>query len=286
MKYALIEEYTGQWPIAAMCDFLGVSRSSYYSWKQHPGSPRAEEDDHFSQVIRDLFEAHKGRYGSPRIAAEMRHTGYRISENRVAKLMREMGLKAIQSKKYRPQTTQVDVNGSVAPDLILQDFSAEKANQKWVGDITYIPCRSGFIYLSTVIDLFSRKVVGWSIDDNLEAPLVMKALRMAIIHRAPDKGVIFHSDRGCQYTSEDFIELCQDNGVVRSMGRTGCCYDNAAAESFFKTIKIELLRDTNDLEAIQIVNEVTHYIEAYFNKVRRHSHLDHQSPCQFEANAP
>lgn len=282
MKYAFISEHAGQWSVNELCDFLGVSRSAYYHAIQKPGSKRVEDDDRLSIVIRSHFDLHRGRYGSPRIAKEMRETGYRISDKRVARLMREMGLVAHAGKRFKPQTTRIDPANPIAPDLIRQDFSAEKPNEKWVGDITYIRCQHGFTYLATVIDLYSRKVVGWAIANSMETELIIHALRMAVAHRRPGPGVIFHSDRGSQYTSDEFRTFCTGHKIRQSMGRTGCCYDNAAAESFFHTLKVELLRDSSHLTDHQIRLEVMSYIEGYYNSIRRHSSIELLAPDQFE----
>lgn len=282
MKYAFILAHEDQWPVTVQCRVLRVGTSGYYAWKKRPGSSAPDEDDRLSPIIRSIFEEHRGAYGVPRITEELRFLGHKVNHKRVERLMREMGLRARQRRRHKPATTTVDPAGPVFPDLIQQDFTASQPDQRWVGDITYLETADGFDYLATVIDLYSRKVVGWALGDDLSAGLVIAALTMALEQRRPPKGVIFHSDRGCQYTSDAFRTKCGYNGVRQSMGRTGCCYDNAAAESFFHSLKVEWLygRDVEDRQTVRTI--VFEYIESYYNRNRRHSTLGYLSPCEFE----
>jgi transposase InsO family protein len=197
--------------------------------------------------------------------------------------MREAGLCARQRRRFKPATTVADPEGPVFPDLIGQDFNASGTNLRWVGDITYLQTSDGFEYLATVIDLFSRRVIGWAIGADMTAALTVRALEMAVNQRRPEPGVIFHSDRGCQYTSSEFRAFCQANGVSQSMGRTGCCYDNAAAETFFHSLKVEWLHGHEIMDRREIRFHVLRYIEAYYNRKRRHSTLGYLSPCAFES---
>ena len=213
----------------------------------------------------------------------MRSLGYRINLKRVARLMQELDLQASQKRRYRPVTTVVDPQGPVAPDLLQQDFSAPQPNLRWVGDITYLHTDEGFLYLATVMDLFSRRVVGWSLGASLEAGLAMDALTMAIRQRQPSPGLIFHSDRGCQYTSQAFRSLALQAGIRQSMSRSGCCYDNAAAESFFHSLKVEWIRGKDFADHLAARTEVFRYIEGYYNRIRRHSTLGYLSPADYEA---
>ena len=283
MRYAFIHAHRDVWPITIQCRVLEVSTTGYYAWTQRQDSPRAQEDDRLAHAIRTIYARHRGAYGTPRITEELRDDGYRISRKRVARLMDEMGLKGIQSRRFRPPTTTVvDPNGPVFDDLLQQDFTAHRPNTRWVGDITYLQTSDGWDFLATVIDLYSRRVVGWALGATITADLVVAALEMAVRQRRPELGVIFHSDRGCQYTSQAFRTTCQALGVTQSMSRTGCCYDNAVAESFFHSLKIEWLygRDIADRQTVRSV--VFRYIEGYYNHNRRHSKLGYCSPAQFE----
>lgn len=233
-------------------------------------------------MIRGIFDKHRAVYGAPRIAAELRGLGHRINRKRVERLMREMGLQGKQRQRYRPHTTVVEDDAAVSPDLLGQDFTAEQPNQRWVGDITYLETAHGFEYLATVIDLYSRRVVGWALASSLETTIVMEALDMALRQRRPPAGLIFHSDRGCQYTSQAFrSRLCLAN-IRQSMSRSGCCYDNAVAESFFHSLKVEWLHGNDLRDRITIRSVVFQYIEGYYNRSRRHSSIGYHSPADFE----
>ena len=282
MRYEFIDTHRDQWSVVLQCRVLKVTTSGSYAWKKQPLSRRAEEDDKLCHVIRSVFEAHRGNYGVPRITMELRAMGYRVNPKRVRRLMREMGLQARQKRRFKPQTTVADPNGPVFKDLLKQDFTATEPNQKWVGDITYLETTTGFEYLATVLDLYSRRVVGWALSDTIDTALISQALKMAVDQRRPAAGVIFHSDRGCQYTSAAFRQLCRDLEVQQSMSRTGCCYDNAVAESFFHSLKVEWLhgRELADRELVR--NRVFEYIESYYNRQRRHSTLGYLSPLDFE----
>lgn len=282
MRYQFIDAHARVWPITLMCRVLQVTTSGYYAWKRKPHSYQIRQDEKYGPIVRRIFDANKGCYGAPRITEEMRDLGHRVNEKRVSRLMKEMGLKAVQGRKFKPVTTQADPEGPVFPDLVNQDFTTEKPNKIWVGDITYLETAEGFVYLATVIDLFSRKVVGWAMGDTLEAKLAVDALKMAVRHRWPEAGVIFHSDRGCQYTSQLFRDTCVDYGVRQSMGRTGCCYDNAVAESFFHSMKVEWLHCHEFQSREEVRQVVFEYIESYYNKRRRHSTLGYLSPETFE----
>lgn len=285
MRCTFIDEHRHVWPVRIQCRVLDVSTSAFYAWKQAAESDRQRENAELSQQIQAIFDEHRGSYGEPRITEELRARSYTVNHKRVARLLRDLGLQGRHKRKFKPCTTQCDPDGPVFPDLIKRDFTAENPNERWVGDITYLRTTANFVYLATVIDLYSRKVVGWAMADSLESPLVVDALSMAIKQRRPPAGVIFHSDRGSQYTSELFRTFCQDHHVQQSMGRTGSCYDNAAAESFFHSLKVEWLYP-GPLTSPEIVrNTVFHYIEAYYNPKRRHSHNGQLSPDAFEKQA-
>jgi len=236
-------------------------------------------------MVRRVFEQHKGNYGAPRITEELRALGHRINRKRVERLMREMGLQAKQRRKFKPQTTVVDADAVFSPDLIQQDFTAKGPNERWVGDITYLETADGFEYLATVIDLYSRLVVGWALAPTLETIVVMRAMDMALRQRQPPEGLIFHSDRGCQYTSQEFRDRLRLASIQQSMSRTGCCYDNAVAESFFHSLKVEWIHGKDIRDRATVRTEVFRYIEGYYNRSRRHSTLGYVSPAEFERRA-
>lgn len=282
MKYAFIASHIDRWPVTVMCRVLKVTTSGFYAWRARPATVTPEEEDRLTILIRQIFDEHRGGYGAPRITEELRGMGYRVNRKRVERLMREAGLCARQCRRFKPVTTVADPDGPVFPDLIGRDFSASGPNLRWVGDITYLQTADGFEYLATVIDLYSRRVVGWAIGPDITAALVVRALEMAVHQRRPAPGVIFHSDRGCQYTSAEFRSFCQANHVRQSMGRTGCCYDNAAAESFFHSLKVEWLHGREIMDRQTVRTVVFQYIETYYNRKRRHSTLGYLSPCAFE----
>lgn len=282
MRYRFIQAHAKRWPIKTLCRVLRVTTSGYYAWRKRPNAKRYREEERLRPVIQRLFDDFDGVYGAPRLTMELRAMGYRVNRKRVERLMREMGLRARQTKRFRPVTTIVAEGEPVAPDLLEQDFSASAPDQRWVGDITYIPTSEGFLFLAVVLDLFSRRIVGWSMGDSLETDLVNDAMRMALQGRAPSAGLIFHSDRGCQYTSRSFRKLLKSAGVRQSMSRKGCCYDNAVAESFFHSLKVEWLNGRPLLDRQQTRNRVFQYIEGFYNTHRRHSSLAYHSPADFE----
>ena len=285
MRYRFITAHAEQWPIRIQCRVLGVTPGGYYAAKKRPNARRLVDDDRFAPMIRALFEKHQGNYGAPRITEELRALGQRINHKRVARLMTEMDLKAKQKRKFRPHTTVTDPQAMFSPNLLEQDFNAESPNQRWVGDITYLETTDGFEYLATVIDLHSRRVVGWAFASTLETGIVIDAMDMALRQRQPAAGLIFHSDRGCQYTSHAFRDRLRLAGITQSMSKSGCCYDNAVAESFFHSLKVEWIhgQDVRDRETMR--SDVFRYIEGYYNRSRRHSTLGYLSPADFEAQA-
>jgi len=274
-----MKQHKEQCAIAKMAKVLGVSRSGYYSWESRQMSQHEQEDQELSEIIKQIFQNHFGRYGSPRIWAELKGLGYNISRKRVERLMREHGLKARRSRKWI-KTTDTNHKLRVSENILGQDFSAAFPGQKWVSDITYLPTDSGWLYLTVVIDLYDRKVIGWSIGEDLTAKQVCFAFMMAALNRPARKGLIFHSDRGVQYCSDEFrktlYRLCPT--ALQSMSRKGNCWDNACAESFFKTIKIELDDLKRRCSKKQIKTAVFEYIEVYYNRRRRHSALGYAIP--------
>jgi putative transposase len=269
-----------RYSVQRMCWLLGVSPSGYYAWSSRPRSLRAQADEVLLAEIRAIHQRSRGTYGAPRIHAELAALGTLVSRKRVARLMREAHLEGI--SRRRPFSTTVrDGDRRPAPDLVERQFTAERPNQLWVADITYIPTWSGFLYLAVVLDVWSRRVVGWSMDLHLRTELVLDALNMALAQRRPSE-VIHHSDQGTQYTSVAFGLRCKEVGVRPSMGSVGDCFDNALCESFFATLECELLarrRFKNQVEARMAVFE---FLEGWYNLHRRHSSLGYRSPVEFE----
>ncbi len=265
-----------------MCRVLNVRRSGYYAWKRPRPNDRQAEAKRLDEAIRRVFDAHKGRYGSPRVWEDLKAEGWRVGRPRVARRMQALGLKARAARKFKA-TTQSKHTLPVAPNRLEQDFTASAPNQKWVADITYLWTGEGWLYLAVVLDLYSRLVVGWSMGERITRDLVMNALTMAVWRRQPQAGLIVHSDRGSQYASNDYQKLLAQHGFLCSMSRKGDCYDNAAMESFFHSLKVEQTEDQRYATREEAKADVFEYIEAYYNRQRRHSTLNQQSPCDFEA---
>lgn len=283
MIFAAIADWaaSNEFPVSFMCDYLEVSRSGYYKWLAAPISNHDQEDVELTEIIKKIHADERGNPGVRRVHAGLIALGRPVSRKRVHRLMRAADLQGRHPKAWKQTTVKGD-NARYAKDLIKQDFTAELPNTKWAGDITYIKTWTGWAYLATVIDLHSRKVVGWAIADHMKTSLIIEALDMAIAHRKPARGVIFHSDRGCQYTSDDFAKHCKSKGVRRSMGRTGTCYDNAVSESFFATYKKELIH-THPWPDIKILRRETFdWLETYYNRTRRHSTLGYLTPSEYE----
>ena len=266
--------------IATMARVLGVSPSGFYAWRQRERSAREASDEALSARVRAIHQRSRGTYGAPRIRAELAAEGTPVSRKRVARVMREAGLAGV-SRRKGPRTTCRAPKARPAPDLVERRFEAEAPDRLWVADITYVPSAAGFLYLAVVLDVFSRRVVGWAMADHLRTELVLDALDMAVGQRRP-ASVIHHSDQGCQYTSFAFGERCRQWGVAPSMGSVGDCYDNAMAESFFATLECELLDRTRFQDHRQAQREIFEYIEGWYNPHRRHQGLGYQSPIHFE----
>jgi len=263
-----------------MCSLLGVSASGYYAWLRRPRSPRCLADEKLLVRIRAIHQRSRGTYGAPRVQAELAALGYSVSRKRVARLMREAGLQGA-SRRRHPTTTVRDRHARPAPDLVQRHFAAQGPDRLWVADITYIPTRSGFLYLAVVVDAWSRRVVGWAMACHLRTELVLGALNMACRQRRP-VGVIHHSDQGTQYTSLGFGLRCRQAGVRPSMGSVGDCYDNAMCESFFATLECELLARRSFATPAEAQRAVFDFIESWYNLQRRHSALGYRSPAEFE----
>jgi putative transposase len=264
-----------------MCSQLGLSRSGYYRWRANGPCQRERTDAELTEQIRAIHAERDGNPGVRRVWAELVVHGWRVGRERVWRLMRSAGLRGRHRRAWK-RTTVAGERPIDAPDLLGQDFTAEQANTRWCGDITYTRTVDGWAYTATVIDLHSRKVVGYAVADHLRTSLVTEALAAALATRRPPKGVIFHSDRGCQYTSQEFAEFCARHNVERSMGRKATCFDNAVAESFFATYKRELIH-TRPWDTVTEVRQHTFlWIEGYYNRRRRHSTLNYLTPSEYE----
>jgi putative transposase len=260
---------------------LGVSPSGYYACCKRPASARAQEDQRLLRLIRTAHAASRGTYGAPRIQQELRAQGIGVSRKRIARLMREAGIVGVTRRRF-VTTTVRDERSRPAPDLVERRFVAEGPNQLWVADITYVPTWAGFLFLAIVLDVFSRKIVGWATATHLRTELVIEALEHALAQRRPSAPVIHHSDQGSQYTSLTFGNRCDEVGVRPSMGSVGDAYDNAMAESFFATLECELLRRTTLRTPAEAEDALFEFIEGWYNPHRRHSSLDYLSPNEFE----
>ena len=281
-RYRFVEAESSQYPVAQVCRIAQVSRAAYYDWKDHPGSERAQADAALTARIRAIHAASGGQYGAPRVLAELRAQGQEVGRKRVARLMKAAGLRGRRPTRW-VRTTTPEPTPPAIPDRVHGQFTAPVPDALWIGDITYIGTWEGWLYLATVLDVFSRRVIGWALADHMRASLVGDALTMAIATRGGTvAGVIFHSDRGAQYTSAEFRALCAAHGVQQSMGKTGVCWDNAMAESFFATYKFELIAPTAWPTRARTRTATVHWIEAIYNRQRRHSGIDMMSPVDYE----
>jgi transposase InsO family protein len=283
VRFAFIKRDRGRCPVGLACRLLSVSRSGYYAWTRRPACARRQRQEERTEKIRRSFEQSRRRYGSPRVTAELRAGGEKISRKTVEKLMRIAGLRVARRRRFVPRTTDSRHADPIADNKLSRDFAARRPNDKWVCDITYIPTRQGWLYLAVVMDLFSRKIVGYSIRDHLRVELVAEALCMAIRRRKPAAGLLHHSDRGCQYASSDYRQILHGHGIDASMSRRGNCYDNAAMESFFGTLKTELVNDADYATHQEAWLSLFEWIEVVYNRQRRHSALAYLSPETFEA---
>ena len=276
-----MQRHIGQWSIEEMAKALGVSRSGYYQFSKSSPCKRSQENKHLITVIRSIHQRSRGTYGSPRIHAELQMEGELCSRKRVARLMKQEGIEAKMKRRFRT-TTKVDVLAKKSPNLLQQDFRAEKPNQRWVSDNTYIATDEGWLYVAAILDLFSRRIVGLSMGSRLTTELVRNALYQAITHRKPESGLLYHSDKGCQYTSHAFQKDLAVNEMLCSMSGTGNCYDNAAMESFFHTLKTEHVYFESYKTREQAKQSIFEYVEVFYNRKRRHSTLGFLAPEIFE----
>ena len=282
MKYAWIEEHSKEFQISIMCKVLKVDKSSYYHWIK-AGCIVKKVDAKLNELIEIIFVQGRQNYGTRRIKDKLEQRyGLIVSRRRIGSIMKDLGLVAKTKKRYKINTTNSNHNLPIAPNLLERDFYAAFPDEKWVGDITYIPTNEGWLYLATVIDLYSRRVIGWSMDDNMQTSLVNDALNMALISRKPPKGLIWHTDRGSQYASYSHRDLLELHGIEQSMSRKGNCWDNAVAESFFHTLKTELVYHKVYETRAQANQSIFEWIEVYYNRQRMHSANHNLSPVEFE----
>jgi transposase InsO family protein len=264
-----------------MCRVLKVSRSGYYRWLKRKPSQRELDNHRLDAEIREIYDNSKGRYGSPKITRELRDRGRRVGKNRVASRMRQAGLRSKVRRRYRV-TTDSKHHFPVAPNLLERNFSTDRVDKVWVSDITYLLTRTGWLYLTVIIDLFSRMVVGWALSSSLGHEMVVTALKRAIRRRRPGKGLVFHSDQGVQYACNDFRRELDQHGFIQSMSRKGDCWDNAVAESFFSIMKTELVYHERYEGHQDALHSIFEYIEAFYNRERRHSTLGYLCPVEYE----
>jgi putative transposase len=283
MRFAVIEREKAHHAVARLCRVLGVSSSGYYAWRRRTPSERARSDAALTARLRQLHEQSRRTYGAPRLHADLRAAGVRCGRKRVARLMRQAGLVGCHRRRARG-TTQRDPADTPAADQVQRHFVASAPNRLWTADITAVPTAAGFLYLAVVLDVYSRRIVGWAMADHLRTELVLAALEMAVRTRRPAPGVIHHSDQGCQYTSVAFGHRCQEADVVPSTGSVGDCYDNAITESFFATLECELLARHAFSSQAAARTMIFAYIEGFYNTRRRHSALGYQAPAAYERN--
>jgi transposase InsO family protein len=281
VRFAFIEVERAWFPVAMMCRVLEVSRAGFYAWRGRPEAARAGEDRRLAVEVASIYAESRQRYGSPRVHAELRSRGKATSRKRVAKLMSRQGLRARCKRRFRT-TTDSAHEFPVASNILKRNFEVDAPNRTWVTDITYIWTHEGWLYLAVILDLFSRRVVGWAMSEQITRKLALNALNMALSRRQPPHGLIHHSDRGSQYASGDYRRMLAANHIVCSMSRRGDCWDNAVAESFFSTIKLELVYESEWATRAEARAAIFEYLEVFYNGERRHSSLDYLSPAAFE----
>lgn len=282
MRYGFIAKHRAQWPIRVMCRVLQVAASGFYEWDGRSPSQRSADNEKLTGLIQQSFAASDRTYGSRRVWQDLREWGHCVSVNRVARLMAAAGLAARRKRRRRPGDAGQTTQHTIAPNLLQRQFEAEAPNRRWLADFTYIWTAEGWLYLAVVLDVFSRRVVGWSMKEEMTSQLVVDALLMAIWRRGSPKELLHHSDQGSQYTSDDFQRVLVAHGIVCSMSRRGDCWDNAAMESFFSTLKTERASRTIYRTRDEARADVFDYIERFYNPRRRHSTLQYVSPVRFE----
>jgi transposase InsO family protein len=283
VKYAFIKDSLCDFPVELACDVLQVSRSGYYAWRDRPASAQQVRRQDLAGKIQAAHEENRCVYGSPRIHQVLKAQGESVCENTVAKVMAQRGIRAKTRRKFVPRTTDSKHANPVATNRLDRQFEADGPDRKWVVDITYVPTGQGWLYLAGVMDLCSRRIVGWSMADHMRSELVSDALKMAIAQRSPGQGLLHHSDRGVQYASEDYQHLLASSGMICSMSGRGDCWDNAVMESFWGTLKSELVHHQQYATREEARQSIFEYIEVFYNRKRLHSALGYQSPEAFEA---
>ena len=281
MKYVFVRNHRGAFPVDLMCQTLEVGSSGFYAWLNRPESPRNRENQQLLMEIKAVHKRSRTTYGSPRIHAQLNESGHACSRYRVARLMRQHGIVSKHKRKFKVTTNSVH-SYPIAENLLQRRFNVFRPGQCWVSDITYIPTLEGWLYLAVTLDLFHRKVIGWSMDRWITRQRVIDALNMAIKNGCFESGLIHHSDRGVQYASNEFQALLKTNGIQCSMSRKGDCWDNAVAESFFHTLKVELIHGKTYITRQEAKTAIFEYIEGFYNRQRRHSYLGYLSPVDFE----
>jgi putative transposase len=285
MRFRFIEDRRADYPVTILCDVLGVSPAGYYAWRSRPESRRSVANRDLVDDIRRVHRDTSGRYGSPRIHVELKAQGRGVSRGRIERLMRQHGIRAIMAQPRRVRTTDSRHDFPIAPNLLNRNFTAAAPNRIWLTDITYIETDQGWLYLAAVMDLYSRRIVGWAMADNLRTQLPSAALQMAISAQRPGAGLIHHSDRGVQYASEDYRKVIQSAGFQPSMSRKADCHDNAPMESFFHTLKTELVHHRHYTTRAEATRDIFAYIEGFYNRTRRHSAIGYISPIEMELKA-
>ncbi len=283
MKYAFIREHAPEYPVRRQCQVLEVAESGYYAWLQAEPSQRQQTDEVLLAQIQAIYQHHRRLYGSPRIHAELKKCGWHCGRKRVARLMRHAHLRSVRQRPRRVQTTDSKHAHPVASNRLDRQFTAQHPNQKWVADITYIPTQNGWLYLAAVLDLFSRRIVGWAMSARCDTALTQNALEMALSVRQPTADLLHHSDRGSQYAAHDYQALLARHSITLSMSRTGNCYDNAVMESFFRTLKAECVDLHVFLSRTHARSVIFDFLEVYYNRQRLHSTLGYCTPAAFEA---
>jgi putative transposase len=281
VKYATIKQHEPKYAVRMMCRALSVSRSGYYDWRGRALSLRTQSREQLDTRVREVFDAEKGRIGSPRVSRRLKAQGHTVGHNQVAQSLQRQGLRAKAARKFKA-TTHSNHSLPVAENVLQQNFEAPRPNQKWVSDITYIATDEGWLYLAVVMDLYSRVVVGWSMSERMTVQLTCDALRMALFRRHRPRGVVLHSDRGSQYCAHEYQTLLRDHGLICSMSAKGNCYDNAAMESFNHSLKVEAVHGERFATRAIARSQVFDYIEVYYNRQRLHSKLGYKSPTEFE----
>ena len=281
MRYEFIESHRDEFPIKLMCNVLGIVRQSYYAWRNRGPSQREQENEKLLEEIKEIHRHSRQTYGSPRIHQALKAQGIVVGRNRVARLMREHGIRAIQKRKKK-WTTDSSHSLPIAPNLVNRQFEVDGSDKLWLADLTYVRTEEGWLYLAAILDVHSRKVVGWAMDQTMSRKLCMDALGMAVMVRQPGEGLVHHSDRGSQYASADYQAMLEEHGIHCSMSRKGDCWDNAPMESFFGSLKTESLHRYKFKTRNDARREIFEYIEIFYNRKRIHSALGFNSPEAFE----